>query len=49
MQAQLGNTDQAGDHLFQAKKFYVSAGLLEEASFVDELLASLQEGQKSAS
>lgn len=49
VQAQLGKTDQASEHLAQAKKFYVSAGLLEEASFVDELLASLQEGQKSAS
>lgn len=49
VQAQLGKTDQASEHLTQAKKFYVSAGLLEEASFTDELLASLQEGQKSAS
>lgn len=47
VQAQLGNTDQAGDHLVQAKKLFATVGLWEDASFADELLFSLQKGQKS--
>lgn len=47
VQARLGNTDQAGEHLIQAKKFFATVGLWEDASFADELLFSLQKSQES--